>query len=76
MTRTVTFDMLLAGVVVTFEVAVTRTESDLGPEYRCELLRGSCGWDDIDDVEAAAIEVAEEEMAAEAAKAAALKGAA
>lgn len=65
-TRVVEFDMALGstGAIYPFRVEVTRDDSsDLGPEYRCKLLSGDVGWDDLDDMEAAAIDVAEDEWA-------------
>jgi hypothetical protein len=71
-TRRVSYDMTDgSGRISSFTVEVTRDDSsDLGPEYRCELLSGDCEPGvAMDDVEAAAIDVAEEEWAELAAKA-------
>jgi hypothetical protein len=64
-TRRVSYDMTDgSGRISSFTVEVTRDDSsDLGPEYRCELISGSACDADMDDIEAAAIDVAEEEWA-------------
>lgn len=71
-TRRVSYDMTDgSGRISSYTVEVTRDDSsDLGPEYRCELISGDCEPGvDMDDVEAAAIDVFEEELAELAAKA-------
>jgi hypothetical protein len=58
------FDMLLSGRLCSFTYEVTRLPAtDLPPEYRCELISGDCNADDLDDVESAAIDMFEEDLA-------------
>lgn len=76
-TRRVEFDLALGstGRISTFTYEVTRDDSsDLGPEYRCELISGDISWHDLDDAEEAAIRTFEEDLLELAAAEAAGKG--
>ncbi len=65
MTRLCHFSIAqITGRISDYAVRVTRTAEDDGDfpaEYRCELESGDCDYHDLDDIEEAAIRVAEEE---------------